>query len=146
MIGGKGQLGQWKLDARFNRAELKRRIERIVAHKAQIRLYNVDAAEFIRDHNRSKSKFIYLDPPYYRAGQRLYLNAYRPEDHSHVRDGVVKLRCSWVVSYDNVPEIRALYKTHRSRRISLLHTARTAQQGNEVMFFSPEMRIPLLQT
>lgn len=145
MIGGKAQCGDWRLDARFNRSELRRRVRRIAANGDRIHLSNRDAGDFVREHIPSRNKLMYLDPPYYRAGQRLYLNAYRPEDHAQVRDKVLELRCNWVVSYDDVPEIRDLYIAQRSRRISLLHTARTARQGNEVMFFSSELRIPPLR-
>lgn len=145
MIGGKDQSGDWKLDARFNRPELIRRIKTIAANRDRIHLSNRDAADFVRDHHRGRNTLMYLDPPYYCAGQRLYLNAYRPKDHAQVRDRVLKFRCNWVVSYDDVCEIRKLYSTHRLRRISLLHTARTARQGKEVMFFSHELRIPALR-
>jgi DNA adenine methylase len=144
MIGGKYQTGRWRLDARFNRPELISRIRRIAAHKRHIHLSNTDARDFVRYHNRARRTLIYFDPPYYRSGQRLYLNAYRPEDHAQVRSSVLKLCCEWVVSYDDVPEIWILYKEHRSRRVDLLHTARTARHGKEVMFFSPQLRIPRL--
>ena len=124
MIGGKDQSGDWKVDARFNRSELLSRIKRIAICRDRIHLSNRDAGDFVGDHRRSKGKLMYLDPPYYCAGQRLYLNAYRPGDHAQVRDKVLKFRCNWVVSYDDVPEIRKLYTTQRSRRITLLHTAR----------------------
>jgi len=144
MIGGKDQSGDWKLNARFNRLELISRIKRIAEYRDRIHLSNLDAEDLIRSHSRGKNKLLYLDPPYYCAGQRLYLNSYRPEDHAQVRNKVLALRCKWVVSYDDVPEIRSLYRNQRSRRIKLLHTARVAHQGSEVMFFSPELRIPSL--
>lgn len=142
MIGGKNQTGEWKLDARFNRSELASRIKKIFDLRSQIHLSNYDAADFIRYHRRGQRKLIYLDPPYYHAGPRLYLNAYQPDDHAEVRDHVLKLRCKWIVSYDDVPQIRNLYRKCNSRRINLLHTARTARLGKEVMFFSPGLQIP----
>jgi len=144
MIGGKSQQGPCRLDARFNRSELARRIERIAAFKQRIHLSCQDAREFLRSQDRKRRTFFYLDPPYYSAGRELYLNAYHPGDHAAVRDEVLKLRCPWVVSYDDVPQIRKLYRTHRSRRVRLLHTARSVRQGNEVMFFSPQLRIPVV--
>jgi DNA adenine methylase len=142
MIGGKSQLGEWKLDARFNRGELVQRIRRIAANKDRIHLSNLDACNFVKDHSRGENNLLYLDPPYYRAGQRLYLNAYSADGHTKVRDVVLNFGCPWVVSYDDVPEIRNLYGTLRSRRINLLYTARGARQGREIMFFSPGLKIP----
>jgi DNA adenine methylase len=142
MIGGKRQKGEWRVDARFNRAELIRRVKRIASYKNRIHLSCLDALEFIRCRGRAKSKLIYFDPPYFEAGRHLYLNAYGPADHEFVRDRISALRCPWVVSYDDVPPIRRLYRGYSARRVQLLHTARTAHQGNEIIYFSPLLNVP----
>jgi len=144
MIGGKLQAGLWKIDARFNRTELQRRVERIGAHKNRIHLTCDDALTFLRNHRFSRFSLKYLDPPYYRAGQRLYLNSYESEDHAVVSKYMRGISSPWIVSYDDVPQIRELYKGTKSRRLNLLHTARSARIGNEVLFFAPGIRIPLL--
>jgi len=143
MIGGKSQSGEWKLDARFNRLELISRIKRIAAYREHIHLSNLDAEHFMRSHSRGSNKLVYLDPPYYRPAH-LYLNTYGPADHIRVRNEVLDLDCGWIVSYDDVPEVRKLYRRQRTRRVELLHTARAAHQGKEVIFFSPDLRIPTL--
>ncbi len=142
MIGGKRQRGEWKLDARFNRSELVRRIRKISDFRNRIHLHCQDAADFLREQRFRKYTFVYLDPPYYQSGRQLYLNAYKPDDHALVRDCALSLRCPWVVSYDDVPEIRQLYRSQKSRCVRLLHTARSARLGREVMFFSGTLRIP----
>jgi len=142
MIGGREQRGPWKLDARFNRMDLRRRIERIGKFGSRIHLYCEDAIEFLRKRRFSSKYLIYLDPPYYNAGRRLYLNAYKPDDHAAVSEYIQDLRSPWIVSYDNVPEIRKLYKNVRFRQISLLHTARSVRNGDEILFFGPKLRIP----
>ena len=142
MIGGKRQRGEWKIDARFNRPELVRRVKRISAFRRRIHLHCQDAADFLRGQRFRKDSLVYLDPPYYHAGRDLYLNAYEPDDHALVRDCVWKLRCPWVVSYDDVPEIRKLYRARMVRRVRLLHTARSAHVGQEVMFFSSKLAVP----
>src|ERR1700674_1907547 len=145
MIGGKKQSGCWKIGARFNRVELLRRIERIGTLKNRIHLSCDDALAFLRKNKFPRTSLKYLDPPYYCAGQRLYLNAYKPCDHAAVSDYVQGLRSHWIVSYDDVSPIRRLYDHVRSRRIKLIHTARVAQMGNEVLFFSAGLRIPNLR-
>jgi DNA adenine methylase len=142
MIGGKEQSGNWRLDARYNRNELARRIQRIAAYKSRIHVSNQDACDFVRSHPWDENSLVYLDPPYYHAGKRLYLNHYHPPDHGKVRDAVKRLGCPWVVSYDDTPQIRSIYAKYRHRSINLLHTARTARMGNEVIFFSPLLSIP----
>lgn len=142
MIGGKQQRGKWRLNARFNRSELVRRIKKISTFKDRIHLHRQDATEFLREQSFGRNTLVYLDPPYYEAGRELYLNAYKPDDHALVRDCAVSLRCPWVVSYDDVSEIRKLYRPQKFRRVRLLHTARTARLGREVMFFSSTLRVP----
>lgn len=142
IIGGAKQRGRWKIDARFNRLELRRRIERIGSFRDRIHLSCEDAIEFLSKRRFKSTSLIYLDPPYYRAGRRLYLNAYKPNDHAAVSEYILGLKSHWIVSYDDVPEIQELYKNIRSRRIHLLHTARFARYGDEVLFFSPKLRIP----
>jgi len=142
MIGGKKQMGEWKVDARFNRTDLVRRIRRIATHKRRIHLYCHDAVKFLRMNLGRPQRLYYLDPPYYSAGRDLYMNAYHPGDHASVNASVMNLRYPWIVSYDDVPSIRRLYVSQRSRRVQLRHTARVAHEGEEVMFFSEGLRIP----
>jgi DNA adenine methylase len=84
-----------------------------------------------------------LDPPYFAKGQDLYLNAYSPDDHRLVRDTVVeKLTTPWMVSYDNVPEIRKLYRGIRQRKHYLSYSAFEPRDGTEILFFSENLKIP----
>lgn len=142
MIGGKRQKGKWKLGARFNRSELVRRIQRISQFKNRIHLRCQDATDFLIQKKFRENTLVYLDPPYYRSGMDLYLNAYEPDDHKLVRDCTLDLKCPWIVSYDDVSAIRKLYRSQKSRRVRLLHTARTTRLGKEIMFFSERLRIP----
>lgn len=144
IIGGKNQRGEWKLDARFNGPELIRRIQRVATFKDKIHLDCQDASKLLTASHFRSNALVYLDPPYYRAGTHLYLNAYKADDHALVRDCAKRLRCPWVVSYDSVPAIRRLYRGYQSRHVQLLHTARSAKIGREVLFFSPKMRLPAM--
>jgi len=142
MIGGTKQLGEWRIDARFNRADLQRRIERVAKLRSRIHLSSEDAVQFLKRRPFSKGSFVYLDPPYFGAGRRLYLNAYDRSDHETVSRQALRLKGPWMVSYDDVPQIRTLYRSVRSRRIELLHTAREAKAGREILFFAPDLLIP----
>lgn len=142
MIGGNHQRGEWKIDARFNRNELIRRIRRIAEHRAHIKLTCLDAERLLRSLRESANSLVYLDPPYVGAGKALYMNAYKQADHISVRDAVRRLKRKWVVSYDDVPLIRRLYRDYRVRDLELLHTARQARLGTEVLFFCEDTFIP----
>jgi DNA adenine methylase len=143
MIGGKAQGGEWKVDARFNKQDLVLRINRVAQYKSRIRISNLDALAFLGNMKRHRrQKLVYLDPPYFKKGPDLYLNAYGPKDHEKVRAAVSRIGSPWVVSYDDVPEIRGLYTGVKARGFDLLHNARTSRVGSEVMFFSDALRVP----
>jgi DNA adenine methylase len=138
VIGGKGQTGSWKLDARFNRIELAARVRRIGSLAKQIAVSNDDAIDFVqrvRPDLPAKS-LIYFDPPYFDKGSLLYENHYKPEDHAAIARQVIALRSPWLVTYDNRDEIRALYSNSQSTEFSMKYSTHTARpQGTEVMFY-----------
>ncbi len=144
VIGGKAQVGPWKLDARFNKVELVRRITKIKERRKQIKLTNLDAEKLLGTLRKNGRSLVYLDPPYVGAGKALYMNSYGIGDHQLVRDRALALKRLWVVSYDDVPLINTLYKGLKSHRISLNHTARVAKIGREVLYFSHDCLIPVL--
>lgn len=144
-IGGKKQTGKWKIGARFNRAQLAERIERIALYKERISVSNKDGVEFLSELSAAKSKktFVYLDPPYYAKGQDLYLNHYLPGDHEKLSSFLERgTSFDWVLSYDNVPEIRRLYKRSRKVSFDLDYTARERRTGREVMILKEGLKFP----
>jgi DNA adenine methylase len=112
VIGGNAQTGEWKIDARFNKVDLCRRIEKIALYRSRIRLYNLDAVSMINGVLPSlpQKSLIYLDPPYYDKADRLYKNFYKHDDHLAISKLVKKkIKIPWIVSYDNAPEIIEMY-------------------------------------
>lgn len=144
VIGGKGQTGQWKLDARYNKVELIRRIKKISRYRSRISLYNEDAAHFLGHslHGISRDAFVYLDPPYYVKGEGLYENFYSHGDHIEIARLVAQIGQKWIVSYDAAPEIQEVYAPFRSILYSLSYSAADRYRGSEVMFFCPTLQIP----
>ena len=143
-IGGVAQAGAWTLDARFNRTALVDRIERIADLRSRIRLYNLDAEVLLRTFvsKLPRRSLVYLDPPYFLKGQRLYANFYESDDHAVLAARVTRLQQRWVISYDDVQPIRRLYSTFPSRRYSVPYSAAEVRSGAEVMFYSRELKPP----
>lgn len=145
LIGGYNQTGQWKLDARYNKQQLISRIQGIALYSNRIRVFNKDAEIFIDqiEPTLPRKTLMFLDPPYYEQGHRLYENHYSPVDHARVARMVkTGLRTKWIVSYDNHPEIRKAYAGCRRMVYSLPYSAGDKYEGSEVMFFSHDLRIP----
>ncbi|ENM5905095.1 DNA adenine methylase [Vibrio mimicus] len=148
VIGGKSQSGKWKLDVRFNKDDLIRRIQRIALFSNQISLYNLDASELILtlDGEIPRQSLLYLDPPYYIKGQGLYRNYYSHDDHLVIKDRLLNSGFyNWIVSYDDVPEIREIYKGLPQETYSLKYTAQKKTVGSEIMISSKSMTFPEIQ-
>lgn len=144
-IGGYKQTGNYLMDARYNRAILIQRIEEIVKYRKQIAIYNKDIRSFINNiiPRYPISSFVYFDPPYYVNGQRLYKNALSPSDHSKIASSIINnVNCQWIITYDDVPELRAIYTGFPQRRYTLNYSAANKGKGTELMIFKSEKLIP----
>jgi DNA adenine methylase len=149
VIGGLEQLGEWKIDARFNRKELIRRIELIAEYRDRISLYNLDALDLIKEVVPSlpNKTLVYLDPPYYVKGQRLYDNHYKHDDHAEIAKVVQKyIKQPWIVSYDNCENISELYCRRRQHIYTLNYSASRATVGSEIMIYGDTVEIPEVES
>jgi len=145
VIGGTAQRGEWRIDARFPRNELIRRIECIESHKGRITVSNLDAKQFILEtvNLLPRNTLVYCDPPYFARADRLYLNTYQPGDHARLARVIqTQLQRPWMVSYDNHPSIVSLYRKRRSFRYALTYSAITAYTGSELFIFSDDLKLP----
>lgn len=145
VIGGLKQAGPWKIDARFPRNELIRRIEAIALRRKSITLRNWDAEKYILEYlpKLPSKTLVYCDPPYFQKADRLYMNHYKPEDHARIARVIQrKIKHHWVVSYDCAPEIMDAYARRRLFRYDLQYNAAKAYHGEEVFIFSPKLKLP----
>jgi DNA adenine methylase len=145
VIGGLDQTGPWKIDARFSRMNLIARVEAIAFHRDRIRVSNLDAEAFIRGAltGMPRKSLVYLDPPYFKKAERLYLNHYTPDDHARLAKVIQReIKIPWVVSYDGAPEILEHYRTRQFFLYDLQYNAAKAYKGREAFFFSDKVRIP----
>ncbi len=147
VIGGKKQDGKWKLDARFNKTDLIRRIERIAGYRDRISLYQCEALDFVLQYvpKFSSKSLVYLDPPYFSKGHGLYENHYVYSDHVKLSFLVCQqVSIPWIVSYDACPDILELYKSYEGIRYDLSYSAQDRYSGSEVMFFSNGLVVPFV--
>ncbi|NHZ86518.1 MAG: DNA adenine methylase [Planctomycetia bacterium] len=149
VMGGIEQNGKYKIDCRFNKIELIKRIKLIAKHKKQIKLYNIDALELIKiiqKESNNEQTIFYFDPPYYLKGASLYMNHYKNNQHVEVSEAIKDIKnINWIVSYDNTPEIENIYKwvpLKRTKKYSLNHSAYEAREGKEILFFSKNLVTP----
>jgi DNA adenine methylase len=143
IIGGLEQTGPWKIDARFTRDDLIRRIQKVARHRTRITVTCQDAARYITTRlPELPGAFVYLDPPYYVKGKGLYQSYYTPADHAHIASLVAHIRAPWIVSYDAAAGIRELYADFTAVEYDLSYSAQERYRGTELMFFPPGLRPP----
>jgi DNA adenine methylase len=143
IIGGRDQSGAWQIDARWRPEDLVDRIQKIGRFRDRITVTELDAETYLQHVLPTLARpFVYLDPPYYGKGRRLYEDFYEHHDHARIAELVLGLQQPWIVSYDATAEIDALYKPVERVNYELNYTARHRFVGSEVMFFSRDLAIP----
>ena len=136
-IGGYAQDGEWTIDVRFSRAAQIANVRELAKFSDQIEVTCEDALELLKKRISDLSILFYLDPPYYVKGAKLYKNFYSHDDHSAIANMLRSARgAQWVLSYDDVPEIRNLYADFSPNSYSLRYSAGSKTSGSEVMYLS----------
>lgn len=146
VIGGKKQDGNYKMDCRFNKEKLISRIRLIAEYKEHIELFNLDATQLIKNiqsESENSNIIYYFDPPYFIKGKSLYVDYYNTDDHKEIGKMIKTIKNSkWIVSYDNISEIKKIYNNYNKIEYSFTHTAHKAKKGEEVLFFSKGLTFP----
>ncbi|MCA9732427.1 DNA adenine methylase [candidate division KSB1 bacterium] len=144
VIGGKNQNGKYKIDARFNKKDLIRKIQIAHFYRHRISISNLDAMDFIKNAGTSlpNKTLVYLDPPYYDKGQELYQNFYSQQDHDAIANAIPKLKPFWILTYDNIKPIKDLYSQFTLIEYSLSYTAQNRYAGQEIFIADPRLTLP----
>ncbi|GHV91755.1 hypothetical protein AGMMS50268_22580 [Spirochaetia bacterium] len=79
--------------------------------------------------------FLYCDPPYMLDITHYGVEEYNPELHRdfdhHLLAEVLNSRKNWILSYNNVPEIRKLYKGHEIMELKVGYKLSNQKDGKE---------------
>lgn len=144
VIGGLQQNGNYKLDCRFNRKDLIGKLRRIAHYKDSVHLFCMDAEQFIRHElpKMERNALVNIDPPYYRAGPELYTRFYEHDDHVNLAKAVSAIKQRWMVTYDDSPEIRNIYRKYPMRTQELTYYAQVKRTGVELLILDPKLKLP----
>ncbi|MDQ3632833.1 MAG: hypothetical protein M3417_16500 [Actinomycetota bacterium] len=141
-IGGRSQEGTYKVDARFNRATIIKRIracaelsERVVSVSCDdaMRFVKVTRAEAAR---QDWMAFIYLDPPFWAKAQFLYSRWFTELEHEELAEQLKFVKQPWLLSYDPAPQIVALYAEHKGVQVAnveLFYAGSARACGSEIV-------------
>lgn len=144
-IGGsteeKQNEAKYRIDCRFNKQDLIQRLETIAINKNRIKVSNENALTLLRQ--LDNNVFVYLDPPYYVKGKSLYMNHYSVKDHEDLANFLQnEANFNWVLSYDDVPQIREMYANSDLYRFPLKYTVSKKQIGYELLTHSVDLVFP----
>ncbi|TFI87412.1 DNA methyltransferase [Carnobacterium divergens] len=145
-IGGKKQLGKYKIDCRFNKSSLIEKVMEIADRKENIDIFRKDAnqlVEIIKERYSADNSFIFFDPPYFVQGQNLYLSFISEKDHEKIGKNILSLDdYYWITTYDKAPQITDIYNsTNKKFEYSLNYSANQKKIATEVIFASSKTRI-----
>lgn len=143
-IGGQKQTSDYKLDCRFPRTTLVKRVKACAKLADRVEFVKQqDAGHTIRDarelaRKNDWSTFFYFDPPFWSKSDLLYRHSFREWQHEELAEKLLWLKDLdlWLLSYDPAPEIERLYDGHsgvQSATIELLYTAARRSAGSELV-------------
>lgn len=143
-IGGQEQTGNYKMDCRFNKADLCRKVRRMGRYREVVHLSNHDARLHLAqlDKKLPARSLINIDPPYFGKGSELYTNHFQPADHGALAVQVRRLKNRWMLTYDDAPEIERLYAGLPQFRKGLRYSAQVKRNAQELLVLSPQLNLP----
>lgn len=144
-IGGKDQTGNYKIDVRFNKSNLIKRIENIAERRDSIKITNLESIDFLEKifELNQENIFVFLDPPYYQQGENLYFNFYKDKNHEALAELLSNYHDrNWFLTYDNDNRIKDLYNNSRTAYLPMTYTLQHKRKSKEVMIFADALHIP----
>ena len=142
-IGGYSQKGVYKIDCRYNKEQLIKKIIDISKNKNKIKLYNYDIRTFIKKIiPLYKNAFIYFDPPYFNKGKELYKNFFNKQDHEDIAALIKSLKVNWMVTYDNSETIKEIYKEYDIKKYKVIYSLANTGESEELIFTSSPLLWP----
>lgn len=82
-----------------------------------------------------EATFFYLDPPYWDCEDVYGKGIFSKADFTALRDQLATVKGKWLVSINDVPEIRALFKDYNIKRVATKYSisASKSQQVSELL-------------
>lgn len=142
-IGGYSQKGAYKIDCRYNKEQLIKKIKLIAENRRKIKLYNYDIRTFIKKIiPLYQNAFVYFDPPYFNKGKELYKNFFSEHDHKEIAVLIKNVKCNWLVTYDNSETIKTIYKDYDIKKYTIIYSLANTGEAEELIFTSNQLLWP----
>jgi DNA adenine methylase len=127
----KGENGKG-IASRWYARTLADRIRAINLIKHKIQFLQTDGFKVIEQNSDNKNAYFFIDPPYTKAGKRLY--TYFDIDHEQLFYLISKIQGQFMLTYDNTKEVRALAdKYHLAYRIIPMKTTHHVEKSEIII-------------
>jgi DNA adenine methylase len=104
----------------FNLERLPKLLENTHRRLARVQIECAPYEEILDRYDRKGSLF-YLDPPYF--GKKLYNHNFRSEDFTELREQLANLKGRFVMSLNDVLEVRTLFKEFHVEEVELYYSS-----------------------
>lgn len=101
---------------RLNLLRLEEDLSEAHLRLSRVNIENLPYHELIRRYD-GKDVFFYIDPPYWDCESDYGKGLFNKADFELLRDALNKCQGKWLVSINNVPEIRALFAGHQIKEV-----------------------------
>lgn len=145
-LGGAEQKSQYKIGCRWSPSHICKKIDKfnklfsgVIVHDSKCS--SVDFEVLIKD---EAPAFLLLDPPYYVKGNDLYQHGFSRNDHERLANLLKESSHSWLLSYDDCPEVRELYKWAKIETVNVNYSItalKIKETGERVSSRKPEVLI-----
>jgi DNA adenine methylase len=147
-IGGMSQQSKYKIDCRFNKQSILTSLESLRPFANRIKVCFADSLSWLETESKSlqtTGSFVYVDPPYYDQGRKLYRYYFSDNQHLELANQLTTANYPWLLSYDNVPFIRNLYAGSKLQPIYLDYRVKTSRLAQEIVVSNLEIPPPVYE-
>ena len=146
-LGGKQQKSGYKIDCRFNKERIMRKIAELSKFSNRVHVILGDGTRLMKeiaDSQKSGGLFFYVDPPYYNSGKILYRNYFGEREHVQLAESLKSLESPWLLSYDDSDFIRGLYEKSEGQPVFTDYQAGYLKRGVKERLFSNRIIPPMV--
>jgi len=150
-IGGREQKSIYKIDCRFGRKNLIRKIRTISAFKNRVVVLPHTWEETLnyvdgKDEYKNANLLFYFDPPFYKKADQLYRHYFDDANHKDLRDKLMSIKQPWILSYDREKEIQNLYSTFTRINVSMPYSINSPAKRLEKELIITPLKLPKIRS
>lgn len=155
-IGGKAQSSIYKIDCRFYRETLKKRLQDLWSIRDRVQeIAKTDWKDVVQQYKNAVSvdgkddRVFYFDPPFFHKAEILYNKFFKYQDHEMLIKTLSTLDAPWLLSYDHCNEVIELFNRYdlKYKEIPVRYTSSAQQVRKEKLeLVASNLSLPEEQT